>query len=121
MKTFDKLVILSIFFVLVLWAVTAVAGQSGTVTCANPGCGYHYDLTIAGGKKSPSLTGYCRSTKKFVRVKLESWADYREVVPACPDCPEPILPIYSGGQVAAIPCPQCDNLTLNFKRRFRAD
>ena len=61
-------------------------------------------------------TGYCRSTKKFVRVKLKSWDDYREIIPACPDCPEAILPIYDGGQVAEIPCPKCGNLTLHYKR-----
>ena len=71
--------------------------------------------------KSPSLTGYCRSTKKFVRVKLKSWDGYREIVPACPDCPEAILPIYDGGQVAEIPCPKCGNLTLHYKRRLMFD
>ncbi len=34
--------------------------------------------------KSPSLTGYCRSTKKFVRVKLKSWDDYRKTVSGLP-------------------------------------
>jgi hypothetical protein len=116
MKTFGKIIFLSLFFGVFLWAAAAMAGQSGTVSCANPGCGYHYDLTIAGGKKSPSLTGYCRSTKKFVRVKLKSWDEYREVVPACPDCPEAILPIYDGGQVAEIPCPKCGCLTLHYKK-----
>ena len=71
--------------------------------------------------KSPSLTGYCRSTKKFVYVKLKSWEGYRETVPACPDCPEAILPIYDGGQVAELPCPQCGNLSLSYKRRFLFD
>ena len=51
------------------------------------------------------MTGYCRSTKKFVRVKLNSWKGYRETIPACPDCPEPIQPIYGGGDVAKIPVP----------------
>jgi hypothetical protein len=92
-----------------------VAGEKGIVSCSTPDCGYHYDLTIAGGMKSPSLTGYCRSTKKFVRVKLKSWAGYREATPASPDCPEAILPIYDGDQVAEIPCPQCGNLTSVIK------
>ena len=53
MKTFGKLVVLSLFFGLVLWAAPAAAGQAGTVSCGNPGCGYHYDLTIGGGKNHP--------------------------------------------------------------------
>ena len=121
MKTCGKLVLLAIFFGVFLWAVAAVAGQKGSVSCSTPDCGYHHDLTIGGGMKSPSLTGYCRSTKKFVRVKLKSWEGYRETVPACPDCPEAILPIYDGGQVAEIPCPKCGNLTLRYKRRLLFD
>lgn len=121
MKTFGKIIFLSLFFGVFLWAAPAVAGQFGTVTCSNPGCGYQDTLTIGGGKKSPSLTGYCRSTKKFVRVKLKSWKGYRETVPACPDCPEPIEPIYGGGQVSAIPCPKCGCLTLHYKKTLMLD
>jgi hypothetical protein len=121
MKTFAKIIFLSLFFGVFLWAGPAVAGEAGRVSCSTPGCGYQDSLTIGGGKKSPSLTGYCRSTKQFVYVKLKSWAGYRETVPACPDCPEAILPIYSGGRVAQIPCPKCGNLTLSFERRFRVD
>jgi hypothetical protein len=121
MKTFGKLVFLGVFFGVFLWAAAAMAGEAGTVSCSTPGCGYQQDLPIGGGMRSPMLTGYCRSTKQFVRVKLKSWAGYREATPACPDCPEPILPIYDGGQVAEIPCPQCGNLTLHYKRRFLFD
>jgi hypothetical protein len=121
MKTCGKLFVLAIFFGLVLGAAPAVAGQAGLVSCSTPGCGYQYSLTIGGGKKSPSLTGYCRSTKQFVRVKLKSWDEYREVIPASPDCPEAILPIYDGGQVAEIPCPKCGNLTLHYKRTMFFD
>ena len=99
----------------------AMAGEAGTVSCATPGCGYHANLSIGGGMKSPSVTGYCRSTKKFVRVKLKSWDDYRKIIPKCPDCPEPIRPIYHGNQVAEIPCPQCGHLTLHYDRRFLFD
>jgi hypothetical protein len=121
MKTFGKIIFLPLFFGVFLWAAAAVAGEAGTVSCSNPGCGYHYNLTIGGGMNSPSLTGYCRSTKKFVHVELKSWGEYRKVVPACPDCPEPILPIYDGRQVAAIPCPQCGNLTLHYKNELMFD
>jgi hypothetical protein len=121
MKTFGKIIFLPIFFALVLWASAALAGEAGTVSCSTPGCGYQHNLKIGGGMRSPALTGYCRSTKKFVRVKLKSWNEYRKIVPASPDCPEPILPIYNGGQVAAIPCPQCGNLTLHYKRRLLFD
>jgi hypothetical protein len=121
MQTFGKIIFFSLFFGVFLWVAAAVAGQSGTVSCTNPGCGYQDTLTIGGGKRSPSLTGYCRSTKKFVRVELKSWADYREVPPACPDCPEPIEPIYDGSQVSEIPCPKCGNLTLHYKRRIMFD
>ena len=121
MKTFGKLVLLSLFFGVFFGAAPAAAGEAGMVSCATPGCGYHANLKIGGGMKSPSVTGYCRSTKKFVRVKLKSWDEYREVVPPSPDCPEEILPIYSGGQVAEIPCPQCGHLTLHYKRTLMFD
>jgi hypothetical protein len=121
MKTCGKFVAMALLCVLGLGAAPAVAGQSGDVTCSTPGCDYHDNLKIGGGKKSPSLTGYCRSTKQFVRVKLQSWEGYRETVPPCPDCPEAILPIYDGGQVAEIPCPQCGNLTLHYKRKIMFD
>jgi len=120
-KTFGKIMVISIFSGLVLWISAAVAGESGTVSCATPNCGYQDSLTIGGGRKSPSVTGYCRSTKKFVRVKLKGWDDYRKNVPKCPDCPEPILPVYNGSQVAEIPCPKCGNLTLQYKIRLFFD
>jgi len=121
MNTFGKLFILALFFGLLLWTAPATAGEAGIVSCSTPDCGYQYNLKIGGGMRSPSVTGYCRSTKKFVRVKLDSWKGYRETVPACPDCPEPIQPIYDGGQVAEIPCPQCGNLTLHYKRTLMFD
>jgi len=121
MKTFGKWVMAAWFATLVFGAAPAAAGQTGTVSCATPGCGYQESLTIGGGKKSPSLTGYCRSTKKFVRVKLESWEGYRKKVPASPDCPEAIKPIYDGSQVSGIPCPQCGKKNLSYKRRLFFD
>jgi hypothetical protein len=121
MKTCGKLATIALFFGLVLGAVPAIAGEAGTVSCSTPDCGYQFNLKIGGGMRSPSLTGYCRSTKQFVRVKLKSWEGYRESVPVCPDCPEAILPIYDGGQVAEIPCPQCGNLTLHYKRTLMFD
>ena len=72
MKTCGKLVAIALFCGLVFGAAPAVAGEAGTVSCSTPDCGYQYDLKIGGGMKSPSLTGYCRSTKKFVRVKLRA-------------------------------------------------
>jgi hypothetical protein len=121
MKSIGKIVFLCLVFGLVLWLAPAQAGQSGRVSCSTPGCGYRESLTIGGGMKSPSLTGYCRSTKKFVYIKLKSWEGYRDIVPASPDCPEAILPIYDGGQVAEIPCPQCGNLSLSYKRKYLFD
>ena len=73
-----------------------MAGEAGIVSCSTPDCGYHDNLRIGGGMQSPSLTGYCRSTKQFVRVKLNSWDEYRKIIPASPDCAEAILPIYRG-------------------------
>jgi len=70
--------------------------------------------------KSPAVTGYCRSTKQFVRLKLKSHNDYRKPH-YCPGSEEPMLAIYDGGQVAEIPCPQCGNLTLHYKRRLMFD
>jgi hypothetical protein len=121
MKTFTKIIFLPLFFGLLLWAAAALAGEAGTVSCSTPDCGYQHDLKIGGAKKSPSLTGYCRSTKQFVQVKLKSWEGYREATPACPDCPEPILPIYDGSQISKIPCPKCGHLTLHYKRTLMFD
>jgi hypothetical protein len=121
MKTFGKLGFLAIFFGVFLWTAPAAAGEAGIVSCSTPDCGYHLNLKIGGGMKSPSLTGYCRSTKQFVRVKLNSWGEYRKIIPPCPDCPEAIQPIYDGGDVAKIPCPQCGHLTLHYKRTLMFD
>jgi predicted RNA-binding Zn-ribbon protein involved in translation (DUF1610 family) len=112
---------MALFCGLVLGAAPALAGEKGIVSCSTPDCGYHANLTIGGGMKSPSVTGYCRSTKQFVRVKLKSWDDYRKSIPKCPDCPEPIRPIYHGNQVAEIPCPQCGKLSLRYQRRLLFD
>ena len=120
MKIFSKLVLLAIFFGLVLWVAAAMAGEAGTVSCTTPDCGYQDNLKIGGGMRSPAVTGYCRSTKQFVRLKLKKWEDYRKPH-YCPGSEEPMLAIYDGGQVAEIPCPQCGNLTLHYKRRLMFD
>jgi hypothetical protein len=101
-------------------AAPAQAGESGTVACATPACGYHTNLTIGGSKLSPSVTGYCPATKEFVRVKLTSWNDYRKPI-EYPGCPKPLQPIYDGAQVSDIPCPQCGNLTLKYQRKLFFD
>jgi hypothetical protein len=121
MKTCGTLAAIALFCGLILGSAPALAGEAGEVTCSTPGCGYHHNLKIGGGKKSPSLTGFCRATRQFVYVKLKSWEGYRDTVPACAHCPEAILPIYDGGQVAEIPCPKCGNLTLHYKRRLMFD
>ena len=120
MKTFGKLVILPIFFGLVLWASAALAGESGKVSCTTPGCGYQKTLAIGGGRNSPAVTGYCPREKKFVSLKLKSWADYRKPH-YCPGTKEPMQSIYDGSQVSQIPCPQCGNLTLHYKRGLMFD
>jgi hypothetical protein len=121
MTTCGKLLVFTLFFGLVLWTAPAAAGEAGVVSCSTRDCGYHANLKIGGGMRSPAMTGYCRSTGKFVRVKLNSWEEYRKVVPACPDCPEAIQPIYRGGDVAKIPCPNCGHLTLHYKRTLMFD
>ncbi len=121
MKTCGRIMAFPLFFGLMLWAGAAVGGEAGLVSCSTPGCGYQENLKIGGGMRSPAMTGYCRSTKQFVRVKLKSWDEYRKVVPACPDCPEAILPIYDGVQVAEIPCPRCGDKTLGYQRRLMFD
>jgi hypothetical protein len=121
MNTFGKFFVLALISGLVLGAAPAVAGEAGIVSCSTPDCGYHDNLKIGGGMRSPAVTGYCRSTKQFVRVKLKSWDEYRKFIPHCPDCPEAIQPIYSGGDVAKIPCPKCSHLTLHYKRTLMFD
>lgn len=120
MKTKGKLGILAICCGIFLLADCALAEEAGKVTCATPGCGYQTDLKIGGGKISPAVTGYCSKEKKFVRVKLQSHADYRKPQ-MCPGGKEPLQPIYDGYEVTKIPCPKCGNLTLGYKRRIMFD
>ena len=120
MKTLRKVFLLGLFLGLILSSTGALAGESGTVTCSTPGCGYQHQLIIGGGRKSPAVTGYCRSTKEFVRLKLNSWADYRKPH-NCPGSGEKMQPIYQGSQVSQIPCPQCGHLSLHYKRRILFD
>jgi hypothetical protein len=121
MKTCGQIIFLPICLALLLWAAPALAGEAGIVSCSTPDCGFQQNLKIGGGMRTPALTGYCRSTKKFVRVKLKNWDEYRKTVPKCPDCPEPILPVYNGSEISQIPCPKCGNLTLHYKRLFLFD
>ncbi len=120
MKTWGKLSILAICCGLFLLAGVALAGEGGVVTCTHPGCGYHTDLKIGGGKITPAVTGYCAKTKQFVRVKLQSWADYRKPQ-MCPGGKERLQPIYDGADVSKIPCPKCGHLTLKYQRRLFFD
>ena len=120
MKTFGTLIILPLFFGLVLCVAPAVAGQAGVVSCSTPGCGYQTNLKIGGGMRSPAVTGYCRSTKQFVRLKLKSYDDYRKPH-YCPGSKEPMEPIFAGSQVSRIPCPKCGNLTLHYEKILMFD
>ena len=120
MKTFGKIIFLAIFFGVFLGVAAAVAGEAGTVSCTTPDCGYQDNLKIGGGMRSPAVTGYCRSTKQFVRLKLKSHNDYRKTH-YCPGSQEPMLPIYDGSQISEIPCPKCGNLTLHYKRMLMFD
>jgi hypothetical protein len=120
MKTWSKTLLLALLFIFLFLSDCVLAGESGTVSCAHPGCGYQTDLKIGGGKASPAVTGYCAKTKKFVRLKLQSWEDYRKPH-KCPGGKEPLQAIYGGEEVARIPCPQCGNLTLKYKRRLMFD
>jgi len=110
----------ALFGCIFLWVACGLAGESGQMSCSTPGCGFKQSLTIGGGMKSPSITGYCPSSKKFVRLKLKSWGDYRKPQ-QCPGSREPLQPIYGGSDLARIPCPQCGHLTLKYKRRIMFD
>ncbi len=99
---------------------SALAGEAGVVSCTTAGCGYHTNLTIGGGKLTPALTGYCLTEKKFVRVKLRSWDEYRRPQ-FCPGGRERLQPIYDGADVARIPCPRCGNMTLKYQRTLFFD
>ena len=94
--------------------------EAGKVFCTAHGCGYQTDLKIGGGKASPAVTGYCAKDKKFVNLKLKSWADYRKPH-NCPGGKDPLQPIYEGAEVTKVPCPKCGNLTLSYKRRLLFD
>jgi hypothetical protein len=111
-KTFGKLAFLIIFSGLVFWSVPAVAGQFGIVSCTTPACGYQENLTIGGLRNAPGVTGYCQSTKKFVRLKLKSHDDVRKTH-YCPGSNEPMILINSDSKIPEIPCPKSGKLTLN--------
>jgi len=119
LKASAKIIFPLICGCLVLSAV-AMAGQAGEVYCTAPGCGYRTNLTIGGGMKSPAITGYCAKENKFVRLKLQSWADYRKPH-KCPGSKERLQPIYDGADVARIPCLKCGHLTLQYKRGLLFD
>lgn len=120
MKPWGKLISLLIFSAILLAADGALAGEKGTVSCTSPGCGYHTNLTIGGGRRSPAVTGYCAQEKQFVRLKLKDWEDYRKPHD-CPGGKERLQPIYEGAEVSRIPCPQCGNLTLSYQRMLMFD
>jgi hypothetical protein len=119
-KSPGKIIFLSLLCGLLLSASLALAGEAGTVSCTTPGCGYHQDLKIGGGMRTPAVTGYCRSSKQFVRLKLKSHEEYRKTH-YCPGTKEPMQPIYGGSQVSKIACPQCGNKTLQYKLRLMFD
>jgi hypothetical protein len=120
MKPFGKIISLSLFLGIFLWAAAAVAGQFGIVSCSTPACGYQENLTIGGLRNAPGVTGYCQSSKKFVRLKLKSHDDARKTH-YCPGSKEPMLLIDSGSKIPEIPCPKCGKLTLNYKLMMMKD
>ncbi len=96
-------------------AALARAGQVAKVTCANPGCGYTFNLAIGGGMKSPAITGYCAGCRDFVGLKLASWSDYRGKTYNCPYGHGPFTPIYNISEISRFPCPKCGQRTLQAK------
>ena len=120
MKTCGKFVLLAIFCGVFLWAAAAMAGEAGTVSCSTPDCGYQENLNIGGRRNAPGVTGYCRSSKKFVRLKLKSHSDVHKTH-YCPGTKEPMTRIDSGSKIPEIPCPQCGNLTLTYKLLLKKD
>jgi hypothetical protein len=115
MKASSKVIAFLLFFFGLLLVGGALAGEAGTVSCSTPGCGYHTNLKIGGGKKLPAITGYCSKEKKFVRLKLESWDDYHKPQ-RCPGSRERLQPIYEGSDISRIPCPKCGHKTLEYQR-----
>ena|GEM_PF-2164805 len=101
-------------------APTALAGESGQVTCTAPRCGYATELVIGGGRASPAITGYCPAGQKFVRLKLTNWEEYRRPH-RCPGCGGRLKPVYDGPEVAGFPCPRCGRRTLRYQRRMMLD
>jgi hypothetical protein len=115
MKASSKVIAFLVPIVMLLLADSALAGESGEVSCTTAGCGYHLNLKIGGGKLTPALTGYCPAEKKFVSIKLGSWDEYRQPQ-YCPGRREHLQPIYDGADVARIPCPICGKMTLKYQR-----
>lgn len=115
-----QVVILGAVLSLLLMAVQALAGEAGRVSCTARGCGYATDLVIGGGRASPAVTGYCPGSRKFVRLKLKSWEEYRRPH-LCPGSRERLQPIYDGEEVSRFPCPRCGQRTLRYQRRMMFD
>ncbi|MCX5893843.1 MAG: hypothetical protein NTW80_12930 [Deltaproteobacteria bacterium] len=112
---------LAVLLLVAFAANPAQAGQVAKVHCTNPGCDYTKDLAIAGGRNSPSITGYCAGCRDFVRLKLASWNDYRGKTYKCPKGHGPFTPIYDLSQISQFPCPKCGQLTLQAKRGMMFD
>lgn len=106
--------------IVLIMATQVPAGESGRVSCTAPGCGYATDLVIGGGRASPAVTGYCPGSRKFVRLKLKSWEEYRRPH-LCPGSRERLQPIYDGEEVSRFPCPRCGQRTLRYQRNVMFD
>ncbi len=115
-----RLLITTLLLALVT-AIPAQAGQVAKVSCTNPGCGYSKNLTIGGGMKSPSITGYCSGCRDFGSLKLASWSDYRGKTYNCPKGHGPFTPIYNISEISRFPCPKCAQRTLQAQPGMRFD
>ena len=115
-----RTLLLAVLLSLLFGVTGASAGESGTLSCTFPGCGYENNFIIGGGMLSPSVTGYCTHGHGFVRVKLKHWNDYHKRH-YCPLCHKAVKPIYEGSQASQFPCPKCGNLTLKYQRKVMFD
>uniref|UniRef100_A0A7V4G7N6 Uncharacterized protein n=1 Tax=Desulfobacca acetoxidans TaxID=60893 RepID=A0A7V4G7N6_9BACT len=120
MKLWWQTAVLLLLLTQMGWSTPASAGEKGEVVCGHSGCGYRTSLTIGGGRNSPSVTGYCMSQRQFIRVKLDSWKEYRQPH-FCPRGKELMIPIYGGEDVRGLPCPRCGRRTLRYERRLMFD
>ena len=118
----------------VLMATTSIvfAGTTYVVSCQNKACDWEGTVSLGGGKRFRTITGYCVQCGKFVCLRWKRNERAPEplcriwdletgrmmALYKCSDCDKPFAPIDS--IAAAKHCPKCKqaSLTASMRRRY---